>query len=181
MVIKPGLNRSFCQSFGVTAEENENRLVYELGNGQWNIPGLKTLLEVLPRDQSFCELGVERDFENIGRCRMRLNGRKIWREDSHSELILLAFEDITTPRRTEVGLETSSTAASGIDAARNGRAVLMLDIGLPGMDGYEVARRMREDICPGAVIIAVSGYGDEDAHRRTKATGFDHHFVKPVE
>jgi CheY-like chemotaxis protein/nitrogen-specific signal transduction histidine kinase len=61
------------------------------------------------------------------------------------------------------------------------RAVL-LDIGLPGMDGYEVARRLRE--LPGlrdVLMIAITGYGQQDDRARSKAAGFDHHLVKPVD
>lgn len=59
---------------------------------------------------------------------------------------------------------------------------LLLDIGLPGMDGYQVASKLREDEhCKGCTIIAVSGYGQEEDRRRSRAAGFDHHLVKPVE
>ena len=59
--------------------------------------------------------------------------------------------------------------------------MVLLDIGLPGMDGYEVAKKLRQDVCPEALLIAISGYGDEEARRRTKEAGFDHHLVKPVD
>ena len=77
-------------------------------------------------------------------------------------------------------------AYNGLDAiavAREHRPeVVLLDIGLPGMDGYEVAARLRrEECCKDAVIIAVSGYGEEEARRRSKESGFDHHLVKPVD
>ena len=60
--------------------------------------------------------------------------------------------------------------------------VMLLDIGLPGMDGYEVARRVRE--LPGGdriQLIALTGYGQSDDRRRALAAGFDAHLVKPVE
>jgi CheY-like chemotaxis protein len=60
--------------------------------------------------------------------------------------------------------------------------VVILDIGLPQMDGYEVARRMRED--PGLrdlKIVALTGYGQEEDRRLSKEAGFDHHMVKPVD
>ena len=58
---------------------------------------------------------------------------------------------------------------------------VILDIGLPGMDGYEVARRMRNsDACRDALIIAVTGYGQEEDRQRSHDAGFDHHLVKPV-
>jgi PAS domain S-box-containing protein len=60
--------------------------------------------------------------------------------------------------------------------------LVLLDIGLPGMDGYQVASLLREeDCCKDAVIIAVSGYGQEEDRRRSQAAGFDHHLVKPVD
>jgi len=59
---------------------------------------------------------------------------------------------------------------------------VLLDIGLPGMDGYQVASKLREEpCCKDAVIIAVSGYGQEKDRRRSHAAGFDHHLVKPVD
>jgi CheY-like chemotaxis protein len=60
--------------------------------------------------------------------------------------------------------------------------VVLLDIGMPGMDGYEVCRRLRQQ--PGterAVLIALTGWGQDEDRRRSGEAGFDHHFVKPVE
>ena len=58
----------------------------------------------------------------------------------------------------------------------------MLDIGLPGMDGYEVIKRLRQlPCCKDSVIVAASGYGQEEDYRRTKAAGFDYHLAKPIE
>jgi two-component system, chemotaxis family, CheB/CheR fusion protein len=85
----------FYQAFGVTPEETDGRLVYELGNGQWNIPRLRTLLEaILPQENSFRDFEVDHVFERIGRRRMLLNGRKVWTPENRSELILLVIEDI---------------------------------------------------------------------------------------
>jgi signal transduction histidine kinase len=59
--------------------------------------------------------------------------------------------------------------------------VVLLDIGLPGMDGYEVARKLREEFnSNGPYLIAVSGYGQEEDLARSRAAGFDLHLVKPV-
>ncbi len=60
--------------------------------------------------------------------------------------------------------------------------VLLLDIGLPGIDGYELARQVRQS--PGLqrpVLVAITGYGQWEDRERSKAAGFDHHLVKPVE
>jgi PAS domain S-box-containing protein len=59
---------------------------------------------------------------------------------------------------------------------------VVLDIGLPGMDGYEVARRLRQQAeTASALIIAVTGYGQKEDRERAHAAGFDHHLVKPIE
>jgi two-component system CheB/CheR fusion protein len=60
--------------------------------------------------------------------------------------------------------------------------VVLLDIGLPGMDGYEVARRLREEAgLKDVFLVAVTGYGQDDDRRRSRESGFDHHLVKPVD
>lgn len=59
--------------------------------------------------------------------------------------------------------------------------VVCCDIGLPRMDGYEVARRMRGLLPPASVLIAISGYGQEHDRARSAGAGFDHHLTKPVE
>jgi CheY-like chemotaxis protein len=58
---------------------------------------------------------------------------------------------------------------------------VFLDIGLPGMDGYQVAERLRE-LPQGkdAILIAITGYGQDDDRRRSRRAGIDHHLVKPV-
>jgi CheY-like chemotaxis protein len=58
---------------------------------------------------------------------------------------------------------------------------VFLDIGLPGMDGYEVAERLRElPHAKDAVLIAITGYGQDDDRLRSRQAGIDHHLVKPV-
>jgi PAS domain S-box-containing protein len=60
--------------------------------------------------------------------------------------------------------------------------VVLLDIGMPGMDGYEVARRLRQQpTLRNALLIAQTGWGQEEDRRRSKEAGFDHHFTKPVD
>ncbi len=72
---------------------------------------------------------------------------------------------------------------AAIEAAREHRPeVVLLDIGLPGMNGYEVARQLRrEECCLGSLIVGVSGYGDTQAREEAREAGFDHHLVKPVD
>jgi len=60
--------------------------------------------------------------------------------------------------------------------------VVLLDIGLPGMDGYEVARRLRSSPATRqALLVALTGYGQNDDQRRAREAGFDHHFIKPAD
>jgi YD repeat-containing protein len=78
-------------------------------------------------------------------------------------------------------VQTKYDGASALEAINRFRpTVVLLDIGLPGMSGYEVARCIRnrsEDL----LLIAITGYGREDDRRCAAAAGFDHHFVKPVD
>ena len=60
--------------------------------------------------------------------------------------------------------------------------VLILDIGLPGMDGFEVARQLRSrPESKNAVLIALTGYGEAESRLRSQQAGFDHHVVKPAD
>lgn len=80
-------------------------------------------------------------------------------------------------------VQTVFDGPTAIDIARHHKPeVVLLDIGLPGMSGYEVARELRkDDFCKDALIIAVSGYGQADDQRRSREAGFDLHLVKPVD
>jgi DNA-binding response OmpR family regulator len=77
-----------------------------------------------------------------------------------------------------------ATAFDGDSVAAEAQAfqpdVIILDIGLPGIDGYEVARRLRRAGCT-ARLIAMTGYGQPEDRVRTKEAGFDDHLVKPVD
>lgn len=66
-------------------------------------------------------------------------------------------------------------------AARYRPDAVFLDIGLPGMDGYEIAERLREQPeSSRAVLVAITGYGQDEDRRRSREAGIDHHLVKPV-
>ncbi|WP_296898181.1 PAS domain S-box protein [Thiohalocapsa sp.] len=93
-------NQSFYRTFQVSPQETEGRLLYDLGNGQWEIPSLHILLgEILPQNTFFDDFEVQHDFPDIGQKVMLLNARRLQHEDA--ELILLAIEDITERRRLE--------------------------------------------------------------------------------
>jgi PAS domain S-box-containing protein len=89
---------SFYKHFRVSPEETQDRLVYELGNGHWDIPELRSLLEdALPTDKVFNDFEFRHEFEKIGERTILLNARRI----DHLQLVLLAMEDITDRRKAE--------------------------------------------------------------------------------
>lgn len=89
-------NPAFYRLFHTSPQETENRLLYELGNGQWNIPELRCLLEdILPGNTRFENYEVRHAFPHIGQRIMLLNARRIYHEDNRTRFILLAIEDIT--------------------------------------------------------------------------------------
>jgi signal transduction histidine kinase/CheY-like chemotaxis protein len=127
-------NRAFYETFHVSSAETENQLIYELGNGQWDIPGLRMLLEdVIPTSSVFNDFELEHTFPIIGRRVMLLNGRKL-RAGSHSAIIVLAMEDVTERRRSEADLRAIETYAQDIvDTVRE--PLLILDTTLRVQSG----------------------------------------------
>lgn len=96
-------NRAFYETFRVAPEDTENRLIYDLGNRQWDIPELRELLEeILPTNSVVQDFEVKHDFPSIGSKVMCLNARRVYsRERKEIRLILLAITDITERRRIE--------------------------------------------------------------------------------
>lgn len=92
-------NRSFYDSFHVSKDETEKQFVYDLGNGQWDIPALRTLLDqVLSRNESVHDFEVEHCFPALGPKTMLLNARPFPPDSKHPELILLAVQDVSAIR-----------------------------------------------------------------------------------
>ena len=103
------VNEAFCKTFETGAEEVVGRRIYEIGDGHWNIPELRELLErVLPKDATFGELEVEIETPATGRKIMLLNARRVMQESGASRHILLAIEDVTVERQTERALAEAS-------------------------------------------------------------------------
>jgi len=95
-------NRAYYETFGVRPEQTMGRLLYELGDGHWDLPGLRrALTEALPGDGSFEDLEVEVDVPGSGPRTVALNARHLRYEDGGKERILLAIEDRTGVRRAE--------------------------------------------------------------------------------
>ncbi|MCI0744633.1 MAG: ATP-binding protein, partial [Verrucomicrobia subdivision 3 bacterium] len=94
--------RSFYNTFGASPAETIGRYIYDLGNGQWNIPKLRELLEhILPENAQFNDFEVEHNFENLGPRTMLLNARRLEDAASGSRWILLAIEDVTERKRAD--------------------------------------------------------------------------------
>jgi two-component sensor histidine kinase len=95
-------NRAFHHTFRINRQDIQGRPVYELGDGQWDIPELRLLLEdVAPQHAVIEAYEVERDFPVIGRRLMLLNAREVVNRRNSRNLILLTFEDVTDRRATE--------------------------------------------------------------------------------
>src|SRR4026208_1118885 len=145
-------NRAFYQTFHVTAEETEDRLIYELGNGQWDIPDLRTLLEdVVPKSSVFNDFELEHTFPVIGRRVMLLNARKL-QAGQHGELLVLAMEDVTARKRAEEALVEAGALQSAIFNSANFSSIAtdekgviqIFNVGSERMLGYTAAEVMNK-------------------------------------
>ena len=95
-------SRSFYRTFAAEPGNTEGRMLYELGDGQWNIPALRTVLEdIIPRHRAVEAYEVEHEFPTIGQRVMLLNARQVFDEDGTGSALLLAIEDVTERRDTE--------------------------------------------------------------------------------
>ncbi len=113
-------NAMFYKMFQVTPEDTEGRFLSELGDGQWNIPKLRQLLEeILPRNSAFNDFVVEHEFPRIGRKRMLLNARRILGKDNKLKSILLVIEDATR-HEAPTSMKKSKPAAR-VTMKRSGR------------------------------------------------------------
>src|SRR5213082_2316392 len=140
-------NRAFYRTFRVSPEETENRLIYQLGNGQWDIPALRTLLEdIVPKSSVFNDFELEHDFPALGRRVMLLNARKL-QAGSHAELLVLAMEDVTARKRAEEALLKAGALQSAIfnsanfsSIATDAKGVIQIfNVGAERMLGYTAA------------------------------------------
>jgi PAS domain-containing protein len=123
-------NPAFYDLFNVTPEQTSSRLIYELGNQQWDIPALRRLLEAVMGGQEHIEsYRVEHEFEDIGRRIMLLNARRIEGEDTRPHLVLLAINDITDLEQARFQLEGRKEYAEKIiDSVRESLIVLGWDL-----------------------------------------------------
>ncbi len=121
-------NRAFYQTFHVSPAETEGRLIYELGNGQWDIPDLRRLLEdIVPTSSVFDDFELEHTFPDIGRRVMLLNARKL-QAGEHGEMLVLAMEDVTARRQADDKVRTAAQhARSLIEASLDPLVTISVD------------------------------------------------------
>ncbi len=120
-------NQSFYKAFKVTARNTLGRRVYTLGNRQWDIPRLRTLLEeIIPQKTRISDYQVEHDFATIGKRSMLLNARRISLPPEKEQMILLAIEDVTERMRAEQALQVSEERfRRAFETAKDG--ILLID------------------------------------------------------
>lgn len=123
-------NRAFYQTFRTSAAETEGCHIYELGNGQWDIPAMRTLLEsVIPQQRSVEKFELDHVFPSIGRRKILVNARKILHPGDHDGAILLAIEDVSEERAAQAELNrTWLVTQSIVDTIRDPLVVLEFDM-----------------------------------------------------
>src|SRR3954468_12378793 len=145
-------NRAFYQTFHVSPAETEGRLIYELGNGQWDIPDLRRLLEdIVPKSSVFDDFELEHTFPVIGRRAMLLNARKL-QAGHHGELLVLAMEDVTARKQAEDALLKAGALQNAIFNSANFSSIAtdekgviqIFNVGAERMLGYTAAEVMNK-------------------------------------
>src|ERR1700694_3020040 len=145
-------NRAFYQTFQVSLEETEDRLIYQLGNGQWDIPALRTRLEdIVPKSAVFNDFELEHDFPAIGRRVMLLNARKL-QAGHHGELLVLAMGDVTERKQAEEALLKAGALQNAIFNSANFSSIAtdekgviqIFNVGAERMLGYTAAEVMNK-------------------------------------
>ena len=113
-------NQSFYRTFHVSKADTEGRLLYGLGQGEWDIPKLRTLLaEVLPQQHALDDFEVTHAFESIGTRTMLLNARVLRRGGARPDLILLAIEDATQRKLDQEALRDRDSRQRTEDQIRH--------------------------------------------------------------
>jgi PAS domain S-box-containing protein len=119
-------NKSFYSTFSVTQEETVNKKVYEIGNGQWNIPDLRVFIEeTLSKNQEFHGYKVTHTFPTIGKKVMLLNGAVVKRDH---RLTILAISDITDRENAHAVLTESIKSLEKINSYMTGRELKMVEL-----------------------------------------------------
>jgi two-component system CheB/CheR fusion protein len=186
-------SRTFYQTFSASREQTEGAFLFDLGDGEWNIPALRKELEaILPQNQSFQDFEVAHEFAALGHRVLLLNARQLYTAGDRVQLVLLAIEDVTERRKMHDDLQASNedlqrfayAAAHDLRAPLNSsyRVSQILAEGLAGkLDEHESAmltlfiesmdrlRKLMED------ILTYSGMGNSPQQLTSQA------LVEPLE
>jgi PAS domain S-box-containing protein len=125
-------NRAFYETFQTTMEDTVNRVFFDVGTGQWNLPGLRRALsELVERGTSFDDFEIEHDFPTIGERTVMLSARRIRRDTGPLRAILVAIEDITARRQAEREVRASEEIRYRrlFETAQDGIVLLDADTG----------------------------------------------------
>jgi PAS domain S-box-containing protein len=123
-------SRSFYDTFKVTPGDTVGKYIYELGNGQWNIPRLRKLLRDILKNTKLDNYAVGHLFPTIGHKFMVLNARRIYEENVGTKMILLAIEDVTDLKQRDEELKASETRYRRLfETAQDGILILDADTG----------------------------------------------------
>ena len=162
-------NASFYRAFQVSETDTAGRFIYDLGNGQWDIPGLRTLLEeAIPKEIAVHDFEVEHDFPAIGPRSMLLNAHRFPPEGEHPSLVLLSIQDVTERKRSDAVLRDSELRFRRLFlTAKDGILILDATLGtiieanpfMCGLLGYEL-----EDFL-GKELWEIGLFQDEKANR----------------
>lgn len=123
-------SRSFYDTFRVTPGETVGRFLYDLGNGQWDIPQLRALLDDIFKNTKLDNYEVDHTFPAIGHRFMLLNARRIYTENAGTKMVLLAIEDVTDLKQTDEALKTSEMRYRRLfETAQDGILILNAETG----------------------------------------------------
>ncbi len=145
-------NRAFYQTFRASPEETDGCLLYELGDGQWDIPDLRTRLEdIVPKGSVLDDFELDHTFPMIGRRVMLLNARKL-QAGLHDGLLVLAMEDVTARKRAEEALIKAGALQSAIFNSANFSSIAtdekgviqIFNVGAERMLGYAADEVMKK-------------------------------------
>ena len=144
-------SRAFFSTFQVEPDETVGRRLDDLGSGQWAIPALLELLtDIVPRNTSVDDFEVRHIFPKIGERSILLNARKVYREGNHTQMLLLAMQDVTERRRLEAERAVALEHTERLLEELNHRVMNSLSM-IGGIIGME-ARNLSDEACQAAFM-----------------------------
>lgn len=182
-------NSAFYRGFHASEEETEGQFIYDLGNGQWDIPELRTLLGQVVSDVHAVEdFEVEHTFLEIGRKHMLLNARRFPPESANPEMVLLAIEDDTDRRQAVDAMKNSEIRYRRLfEQAKDGILILNAESGriidanpfMTNLLGYEHQEFLDKELWEIGLFRDIEE--SRAAYRELKETGYVRYEDLPLE